>query len=258
MAGNFYENGFLDFIAETLTKNGVSFFTFNNRGCEYIKDLYKMVDGKRTVITIGNAFEKLEDAILDISAAVDFVKGLGYLTVHLSGHSLGGPKVAYYVAKRGNDLASVIFISPADMAGLALKNKNRAAELKIARDMVSSGKGNELMPGVVWDDSYLSANTYLGLSDSDSELAVFNLHDENSESERSKILGEIKIPAYTIIGRQDSALVIPIENYLKKISVSLSASSHVETNILGDAGHGYTDFEQRLADSLLKWIDAQS
>ena len=45
MGGNFYENKFLDAIAETLTSNGIAFFTFNNRGCEFIKDLYEVKDG---------------------------------------------------------------------------------------------------------------------------------------------------------------------------------------------------------------------
>src|SRR3989344_2326231 len=55
MAGNFYENKFLDAIAETLTKNNIAFLTFNNRGCELMKDLTKIVDGKRTIVRIGNA-----------------------------------------------------------------------------------------------------------------------------------------------------------------------------------------------------------
>lgn len=125
MAGNFYENKFLDAIAETLAKNGIAFFAFNNRGCELAKDLTKIIDGKRTLIRIGNAYETFEDSLMDIATAIDFVSSKGFSEIHLSGHSLGSPKVAYYSAN-GNDerLASVIFLSPSDMVGLMKMHKN--------------------------------------------------------------------------------------------------------------------------------------
>jgi alpha-beta hydrolase superfamily lysophospholipase len=95
MAGNFYENKFLDVIAETLTSNGIAFYVFNNRGTEFIKDMYKVGKEKREVIRLGDTYEKFEDCLIDIKAAIDFVESKGFNNIHLSGHSLGGPKVAY-------------------------------------------------------------------------------------------------------------------------------------------------------------------
>lgn len=251
MAGNFYENLFLDFIARTLTDNGIAFFTFNNRGCEFIKDLYKVKGKKRDIIRIGDTFEKFDDCLLDIDAAVDFVKNKGYSSVHLSGHSLGAPKVAYYAAEKGSDLASVIFMSPADMVGLALKEKNLDWELKTAQKMIVDGKGDEMMPGMVWWNCYLSANTYMSLSDKKSKVAIFNFYDPKDKLD---VLGRIKAPVYTIMGRKDDALVISIEDTMSRIKIALIGSKHVETEILGDANHGYMGDEQNLADKILAWI----
>ena len=176
MAGNFYENSFLDAIADTLTKNGIAFFAFNNRGCELMKDLTKFVDGKKTIVRIGNAYEKFEDSSVDIAAAIDFVSSKGFSNIHLSSHSLGAPKVAYYVAN-GNDkrLLSVIFLSPADMVGLIGMDKNYEEDNRMARQMVVEGRGDKLLPNLVlWDESPLSAKTYVSLGGRDSNVAIFN------------------------------------------------------------------------------------
>lgn len=250
MAGNFYENLFIDHIAKTLTDNGISFFTFNNRGCEYIKDLYKVKDGKRSIVRIGDTFEKFEDCLLDIDAAILFVKGVDYSSIHLSGHSLGAPKVAYYGAERADDLSSIIFMSPADMVGLALKEKNFEWESATAQKMIADGKGDEIMPGIIWWECYLSANTYMSLSDKKSKAAIFNLYDPK---DALVTLGKIKSPVYIVMGRKDNALVISIEDTMSRIKDALCNSKRVETEILGDADHGYIGDEQNLADKILKW-----
>lgn len=253
MAGNFYENKFLDAIAETLTKNDIAFFAFNNRGCELIKDLSKIVDGEKTFIRIGNAYEKFENSLLDITAAIDFVESRGFSNIHLSGHSLGSPKVAYYSAS-GNDkrLSSVLFLSPSDMIGLIRMDKNYKRDMGTAKQMIAEGKGDELLPHpVLWDESPLSANTYVSLGSEESAVAIFNFYNSD---DTLPLLSEITIPAYVIMGRKDDALVVSIDETMGRIKKALSNSPKVATNILGDADHGYNGFEQELADALVSWI----
>ena len=251
MAGNFYENKFLDYIAETLTKSGVAFFTFNNRGCEMVKDLHKLENGERKMVRIGNAHEIFEDSKMDIQAAIDFVKTTGFDEIHLSGHSLGSPKVAYYAAENGN-LKSVIFLSPADMVGLFVADKNFKRDMALARKMIDEGKGDELIPfPVLWDDSQLSAKTYISLGSSDSKVAIFSLHDPKDPL---TVLSKIRVPTLSLMGMKDDAQLVPIEEALEKITKALTNSPKAESYILGDADHGYNGYEQQLADELLKWI----
>ncbi len=253
MAGNFYENTFLDALAETLTKNGSAFFTFNNRGCELMKDLTKIVDGKRTIVRIGNAYEKFEDSLIDITAAIDFVSSKGFSNIHLSGHSLGTPKVAYYSAN-GNDerLSSVIFLSPADMVGLIRMDKHSQRDMKLARQMVAEGKGGMLLPNSkLWDECSLSAETYISLGGDDSAVAIFNFYNPADEL---SLLSKITIPTCVIMGKKDDALVVSIDETMGRIKNALPNSPKVETYILGDANHGYDGFEQKLADVIVSWV----
>jgi len=119
MAGNFYENKWLDSVAEILTKNGIAFCPFNNRGNGHITTFVKRVGKKISYPRIGNAYEKFEDCLIDIKAHIDFLEKQGFTNIHLSGHSLGAPKIAYYTAKtKDKRLKSVILLSPSDMLGL--------------------------------------------------------------------------------------------------------------------------------------------
>ncbi len=253
MAGNFYENKFLDFLANTLTANGIAFLAFNNRGCEYIKDIYKVVDGWRKVVRIGDTYEKFEECVLDIESAINFVEQKGFTEIHLSGHSLGGPKVAYYVSEsKDKRLKSLIFLSPADMVGLAKMDRDYDADMKLAKEMIAQGKGEEIMPKLIWGESYLTANTYMDFSDEKSKVAIFNLYDP---SDKFSILSTISVPVITIMGKKDGALSIPVEQTMERIKIALTSSKKVETVILSDANHQYDDYQQQLADEVYKWIN---
>jgi len=252
MAGNFYENKFLDYIAKTLTDSDIAFFSFNNRGCEMEKDLTRVENGKRSFARIGDAYERFEDCVLDIQAAVDFAEKQGYKEIHLSGHSLGGPKVAYYASKaKDSRLRSLIFISPADMVGLAKMDSNYMRDMELARTMVEEGKSGELLPELIWGENYLSANTFLDLSDESSSVNNFALYDPKNKLEA---IATITLPMVVLMGKKDSALTVPIEDLMKRVRMAATSSKNAETEILGEAGHDYFGFEQLLADSIKEWI----
>ena len=252
MAGNFYENKFLDNIAKTLTENGTAFFVFNNRGCEYIKDLTRIENGKRTLVRIGDTYEKFEESIFDIKATVDFVITRGFTDIHLSGHSLGAPKVTYYIVEeKDKRIKSIIFLSPADMVGLAKADENYNRDIGTAKKMIANNKGKDIMPFLVWGDNYLSAETYMSIGSEGSKVAIFNLYNPNG---KLSIFEGVIVPVLIVMGRKDSALTVPIEKMMGRLNKALENSPKVETNILGDANHGYNDYEQQLADVINTWI----
>jgi pimeloyl-ACP methyl ester carboxylesterase len=207
-------------------------------------------------VRIGDAYEIFEDCIFDIAAAVDFVSEAGYSEVHLSGHSLGSPKVAYY-ASEGSDtrIKSVIFLSPSDMVGLTMADKNYKRDMDISRKMVAEGKGDDILPfPALWGESPLSAKTYISLGSEDSKVAIFNFYNPHDPL---LSLTKITIPALAVMGRKDDALVVSIEETMGRIKRAMTNSPKVETNILGDADHGYNNYEQQLSDVVLKWIKMQ-
>ncbi len=252
MAGNFYENLFQDNIAQTLTFNGIAFCVFNNRGCEFVKDLTKVVDGKRTIARYGDTYERFEDCLLDIKPVIDFAESKGFSDIHLSGHSLASSKVAYYAAEQNDKrIKSVTFLSPADMVGLAKVEPEYKRDIETVEKMVAEGKGEELMPFLVWGECLMTPNTYISIAHESSKVAIFNFYNPNDSF---SVLGKITIPSLTVIGRNDYAMTIPIEETMEKIKKAMVNSPKVETTILGDSDHGFHGYEQQLADVINNWI----
>lgn len=253
MAGNFYENKFLDSLAEALTKNSVAFCPFNNRGNGHITTFVKKVNNKIDYIRVGNVYEKFEDCLIDIKAHVDFLENQGFTNIYLCGHSLGAPKVVYYLGKsQDKRIKSLILLSPADMLGLARDNKQRfEEEIAEARKLAKEGKSDNLLSREVWDEYPISANTYLNLFDDVSEAGVLNFHKPDDEF---KVLSSIPQPIFAVMGRKDDVLIIPIEKIMGTIKKKATSSQKCEYEILGDATHDYRGFEQRLADVVLNWI----
>ena len=254
MGGNFYENKFLDFIADKLTSNGIAFCAFNNRGAEFIKETYQILPDKEpSIVRVGTSYEHFIDSVLDISASIDFVVQEGYKDIHLSGHSLGCPKVVYY-AITTNDvrIKSLLLLSPSDMLGLVRNDTKRfEKEMTEAKSLVAEGKGNELLSNWLWGDYPISANTYLNLFSDDAQDAIFNFH--NPDDTLQKLLGII-VPTFATMGRKDDALVVTIEETLSRLEKALSNSPKVKTEILGDANHGYRGHEAQLADAIYDWL----
>ncbi len=253
MAGNFYENKFLDHIAETLTKNNIAFAPFNNRGNGSIKDFVKITRKGLSFDIIGNAYERFEDCVSDIKAQIDFLERQGYENIHLSGHSLGSPKIAYYLAKtKDKRIKSIILVSPSDMLGLVRDEPKRfKQDISIAKKMIKQGKGNELMPRFVWDEYPISAKTYLSIFNDNSKAGIFNFYNPKDEY---KTLSKINCPIFTVMGRKDDVLIIPIEDIMRIIKEKSKSSPRCESKIISNADHIYVGFEKSLAKAILTWI----
>ena len=253
MAGNFYENKFIDYIAQTLTNNSIALFVCNNRGAEYLKDIVKVENNERKIVRVGETYDKFEDCTLDIEAGINFVESLGYSKIHLSGHSLGSPKIAYYFTKT-NDvrLSSMIFLSPADMLGLARADKEIFKQnIEEAESLIREGKDDELLSRQVWDEYPISAKSYISLFTDDSKASIFNFYNPEDKFET---LRKITCPVLAIAGNKDDALVIPTDEAMKRISKVLINNKRVETKILGNADHLYNNYEQDLANTITSWI----
>ncbi len=253
MGGNFYENKFLDSLAKDLTDNNIAFCPFNNRGNSFMTDFLKKTKKGIGFVTIGDAYERFEDCLLDIKAQIDFLERQGFSNIHLSGHSLGAPKIAYYAAEtRDKRIKSLIFISPSDMLGSVREEPKRFKEdIAVARRMIKQKKGNQLMPRRVWDEYPITANTYLSIFGDESKAGVFNFYNPEYGF---KTLSQIDCPIFTAMGRKDDCLLMPIEKMMRTIKEKAKASPRCEYQIIGQAPHTYRGFEGQLTKAVLGWI----
>lgn len=251
MAGNFYENRFLDAMAEEFTKNGWAFLSFNNRGHDYIAD-FPIAGPKEKYKRIGDFREKFEECVLDIKAWIDFIYKQKYKYLVLQGHSLGCSKVVYYMAKTGDKrVKRLVLASPSDMIGIAERGENHKRLMALAQKMISKDKGEEILPELIDDWYYLSANTYVDFSERDRPIDVFNTYDK----EKPSVLGVIRIPILAFMGENDLAAILPVEQALKVIESKAVKCPKFDSGIIKGAPHSYFGHENEMTERVIRWLE---
>lgn len=252
MAGNFYENRFLDAMAKELTNIGCVFISINTRGHDYIAD-FPIAGSEEKSKKIGDAYEVFEECLLDIKPAIDYLQEYGYKEIILCGHSLGAVKVAYYMAKtKDQRIGKLILMSPPDMVGLTEKENDSDKTMEEAKRMASDGKGNELLPGLLWGWYYLSANTYLNFSIRGNDIDIFNTYDKTKPS----LLSEIRIPILAFLGEKDDAAIMPPREALEIMKAKATNAPKFDIDIISDAPHSYFGHEKEMARKLADWLSS--
>ena len=107
-SGNFYENPFLDIMAQEYSKAGLGFLIFNNRGHDVIAEAYRFDH----ICYIGGAVESYAESFFDLQAAMDFARQHSAVVL-LQGHSFGCLKIVNYLSKSEQAIDAVL-LSPAD------------------------------------------------------------------------------------------------------------------------------------------------
>jgi len=152
----FYSAKRMNTLGEALTKGGIAFFTFNNRGAEVEKMLKRRKGRASEYAMLGFAHELIRDCVKDIDGAIAYLRALGYRKFHLVGHSTGANKICLYDArKRGRSpVSSYVLVGPGDDVGIAydeLGADRFLAALERARNEVRKGRGSRIAPkSVSW------------------------------------------------------------------------------------------------------------
>lgn len=255
--GNFYEEKFVDYIAERVTKRGCAFLAVNTRGHDYLSGFIRKTDSGITYVQIGGAYEIFEECIFDVKAWIDFLRGRGYSRVILEGESLGTLKTVFYEHQTQDErVRGVVLISPVDHIGLqrmATEGKYDEA-INIARQMIEHGKSDELMPRVycpLWRFS-ISAKSYINAFGPNTKSGIFNFHDPNARFEE---LSTIKCPMLATYGTIREAVVDnKVEEALSIIKRRAKSSKRCDTAIIRDAPHNYLGREEELSETIGNWI----
>jgi pimeloyl-ACP methyl ester carboxylesterase len=255
LAGNFYENRFIDDVAAAVVENGVNFLTVNTRGRDYLSDfIWEKTDGTTEYKQIGGIHEIFEQSVLDIKAWVEFLTLRGTESIILQGHSHGALKVTYYNhTARDPRIEGLILLSPSDDFGgqrSRLGDKFEEA-LGVATRLIEDGKGSALMP-----DEYfhypVSAATYADIFRPGSHLGMFNV--SGTDRDRFAELADIAVPVLAIVGTVEEAFIGEPGDYLEGIRRLCRNAASFESSVIDGAPHNYLHFEAQVAGRIGGWI----
>ena len=246
-------------IANEANKNNIDYVTFNNRGHDLACYINKYVDGKKTKVLGGTAFEDVLDSSYDIVGGILKLRELGYTKIHLQGHSLGCTKIVYtynqLIQENKKDIlesvASVILLSMVDIYEAQkyfLQDKFKKV-LEIAEEKEKQGREKELLPM----NSFIhpvSAKTYLRYF-RDNEKLQFPKYAEKEN--QLPELNQISQPIFMRWGNVNELIIQPVEELVNIVTTKLQ-NPNKNISYIDGAGHNYGGKEEILAREILSFI----
>jgi pimeloyl-ACP methyl ester carboxylesterase len=256
--GNFYENRFIDHLANECTGAGVNFITFNNRGHDYISDFIveDPKSGETSYVQIGGIYEMFEDCISDISAWIEFAASRGTRRFVFQGHSHGALKSVYFLSQV--DLpgaAGLILLSPSDDFGKQREDLGPKFDeaLGLSQNLVGEGRELELMPHGMFHYP-ISARSYLDIYRPGSPVGLFNL----SRTDRREFpeLEAITVPVLTVVGSVEEQFIGEPDAFLRSANMVLCNADGFEGTIVEGAPHNYLGFGREVGERVGAWLRA--
>jgi|GEM_PF-297986 len=204
----------------------------------------------RGVSPTGMVYTRFEDCLEDIDGALGFLRSRGYTKFVLVGDSLGGCRVAYYLANRKTvEVPAVVImggiLSPYQEAMLRWNDAERAEYetfLDHAKALVAAGKGSEVVT-YAWGSGRplsLSADT------------LVNTFSAEGNTDILKNIKAITTPVLVLHGSQDS---VSLPENGRQIYEALTEAKSREM-IMVEADHFFIGEEDARAygEPLGKWL----
>lgn len=247
MSGNGYENYFLDSLRAMYAKHDISLFTIDSRGRGIVSD-FRQGDGWKHA---GSCFELFEESANDIRGAVDYLKSLGKTRFILQGHSLGCTKVVNFVLNEDVDgVEKVVLLAPTDMTSWANTEPKHAEYLAKAKQLLSEGKGEELLDAQCWlNKTPISAQTYPTICEAGS------LADIYGERDGGALLGRVSLPMLILYGNEDIGITQidgSMDKWLERVNPIENANTKIA--VVDGASHGFKGYEEHLTKIIENFI----
>jgi len=200
-------------------------------------------------------FAAFADAVKDIAGFVDYAKSAGYSQIAIVGISLGGPRMARFMAERNDpSVKAVAFVASIPSPYLEFQirssdaDKQRLEEtLALARQLVKDGRELEPLAFLNW----FPDGRHMMLS-AQSMLGFFGSPDDDSPSS-IRYGAQIKVPALVLHGAEDELSLPP---NARTIYDALNASPRRDLVWVEGASHYLTPgvIAESYARKLADWI----
>lgn len=247
-----------DIIAQKLTSNNISYFSFNNRGFGLVNKITKNESG----ILQGTAFEDVKDSYYDIVSAIKLMASKGYEKIHLQGHSLGSTKSVYVYnkllqnneTKILNKISSVILLSLVDLTSVMqflVKNSDEDV-IKIAKEKEAEKQLNYIIDCKASFLPLVSVQTFLTYYRDNKEIDFAKYQEKNYKFEK---LNNIKVPLFMRWGNVNEIINLPANELVNLMNEKI-LNNKKDINFIDGATHNYRGKEEILAEEILKFIQS--
>jgi pimeloyl-ACP methyl ester carboxylesterase len=200
-------------------------------------------------------YAEFDDAVKDIAGFVDYAKATGCSQMAIVGVSLGGPRMAQYMAERGDpSIRAVAFVASIPSPYLEFQVRGSDTDrqrledtLEHARELIAQGRGQEPLAFENW---FPDGRSFMVTAQA--MLGFFGAPEDNSPSS-IRYGQQIKVPALVLHGDRDELSLPP---NAQTIYDSLSASPQRDLIWVEGASHYLTPggIAESYARHLADWI----
>jgi hypothetical protein len=244
-ASNFYEEKWIEVLANKLAESGVSLLSPNTSGSNAMNAYPKS----------GSIVEIFEDVLPDYDGWIKKLLSIGYRKIILIGHSLGTEKAVYYYNKTvyKDRIIGIVLAGFSDTFNYEMKwlseNNLHIKAFNEANKLVSENKDNFILTchenihaGVLPK----AAKSFLNFFSDDSELkkCLDFTGDMNYYM-------NIKVPMVGVISDTDKYTVIPISHATRKLKQN---KYFMETLTINKTDHDFTSKEHEVAYHLNNFV----
>lgn len=244
--GNFYSNPFYYNIGDTLNEGGVDFiYAQTNDAFGEIHTRNVNTGGEEVIGSWNERFSYTDE---DIEAYLDFAESAGYKHIILAGHSLGANKVIYYLSRHHSDRVEHFFLlSPANLTYMMSGVTDQ--EKQIIKNMIESGRGDEILPFPFMGWVYCIANTAYDWQFSGLLNNVFVEPDGDFSQ-----CGQITQTGALLIGTYDNFTNGDPSGFLRNINDHMPTAKENKLIFIERTGHTYQQKHQEVAEKILAQI----
>lgn len=248
VGGSFYTGNLLDTLSDRCVSAGLSVLRVNTRGHDSISISWGTMGPWRH----GSAHETVDHCRHDVTAWLSFLEKRDYRRIVLLGHSLGAIKALYSQAfEPSPSVAAVIACSAPRLSYSAFMNGDSQPRfftaVSTARDLVQQQRPEALFQADFPFPILITASGYL---------------DKYGPEERYNILrflDKVSCPAFVTYGQLELERGgIAFAGMPEAVQQRRRPDQRLDTTVIPNADHNYTNVQSQLADSLLGWLGAMS
>jgi len=249
---NFYASTLMETIATRLVESGIAALRVNTRGHDGIST----TSGRTGPVRGGAAYERVADCQFDLAAWVALLTSRGYERIGLLGHSLGGLKCLYTLAKAAGDEAgqpspldkvcALLAISPPRLSHSIFCASTHgpafSAAYEEAQALVDAGRGDTLIESTFPLPYAVSAAGYV---------------DKYGPHERYNILDlltAVKLPTLLVYGSEEVANNIAFAGMPDAIESLPPPRDHRRVAVVAGGDHFYAGVRSELLAHLERWL----
>lgn len=250
-------------LASELTKRGMAFFPFDNRGAHYIKRVNVLENGEKERVKFGTTYELIKDCLKDIDGAINFLAEKGFDKFYLIGESTGANKVVIYnFYKPKNKISRYVLLSGGDDTGLYYDwvggGEKFKKYLRQAKEQIKQGNGRKLIPKYIID-YLLSWNAFYDTINPDGDYNIFPFNEYMNKLKLSKKtlfreFKSIKKPTLVVYGENDEYCYGDVPRVVEILKKEACDLKYFTFKIIKDADHAFNGYEKELANLVTGWL----